>query len=110
MRRGRFDIQVLVVCTIVVALSALITPGTEVLTLSGYELPPMCAYKILFGFECPGCGMTRSFSFMGHFDFGAAWGMNRLGPLLWIMVAVQIPYRTVRLLRQYSDHIRASRS
>lgn len=110
MRSMKFDIQVLVVCVIVVGLSVLITPSSEVLTLWGYELPPMCTYKALFGFECLGCGLTRSFTFMGHFAWADAWGMNRLGPALWLIVAAQIPYRGAQILRQYVVHVRGSRS
>ena len=98
MRRLKFDIHILVFCTAVIVLSILITPSTETLSLWGYTLPPMCAYKFLFNFECLGCGLTRSFTFMGHLDIAAAWGMNRFGPLLWLMFAVQIPYRIVRLV------------
>ena len=100
MGRVKFDVHILVLCTAVIVLSILITPSTETLTLWGYTLPPMCVYKGLFNFECLGCGLTRSFTFMGHLDVVSAWGMNRLGPILWVMVVTQIPYRIVQIVRR----------
>jgi hypothetical protein len=43
--------------------------------------------------------MTRSFTYMGHLDPGTAFRMHMLGPVLWVAVAVQIPWRIVKLLR-----------
>lgn len=39
---------------------------------------PVCLFRNLFGTECPGCGMTRALFSLLHFDFGAAWGYNRM--------------------------------
>lgn len=51
-----------------------------------YCIPPerimhghsVCLFRNLFGTECYGCGMTRALFSLLHFDFGAAWGYNRL--------------------------------
>jgi hypothetical protein len=40
--------------------------------------PSICLWKNLFGFECPGCGMTRAFSAVIHFQFAKAFGFNKL--------------------------------
>lgn len=84
----------------VILLSVIITPSTGYLDLFGVTIPELCSWKILFGVECLGCGMTRSFVFIGHGDPRAAWEMNHLGPVLYAIVLFQIPYRGWLLWRR----------
>lgn len=46
----------------------------------------ICLVKNLFGFDCPGCGMTRALSALAHGDIVSAIHFNSLviliGPLL----------------------------
>lgn len=48
--------------------------------------PTLCLFKLLFGWECWGCGTTRALSCAFHGQFGRAWQFNHLvvvvGPLL----------------------------
>jgi hypothetical protein len=71
---------------------------------TGVTLPPLCTSRLLFGIECPGCGLTRSFVALASGDFVAAWHYNRVGWLLALAVLAQIPYRVWRL-RQLSQGI-----
>jgi hypothetical protein len=43
--------------------------------------PVVCGSRLLWGVPCPGCGLTRAFSFMSHGEFGAAMRFNALAPL-----------------------------
>jgi hypothetical protein len=85
---------------LVVLASILIDPSAEGATLFGVALPPMCALKTLTGLDCPGCGLTRSFGFMGEGSPFEAFKMHVLGPAMWIFVAAQIPYRGMILGRR----------
>ena len=85
---------------LVVLASILIDPSREGATLFGVALPPMCALKTLTGLDCPGCGLTRSFGFMGEGSPLQALKMHLFGPALWIFVAAQIPYRLMILGRR----------
>lgn len=46
----------------------------------------LCLFKNFFGIDCPGCGMTRALSSLGHGDYLAALKFNSsvlvVGPLL----------------------------
>jgi hypothetical protein len=64
---------------------------------TGVTLPPLCTSRLLFGIECPGCGLTRSFVALASGDFAGAWHYNRVGWLLALAVMAQIPYRVWRL-------------
>jgi len=70
---------------------ALRFPGTDV------SLPPLCGSRILFGVECPGCGLTRSFVALGAGDIQQSLRFNRVGWLLALAVVAQIPYRIFAL-------------
>jgi hypothetical protein len=61
------------------------------------ELPPLCASRALFGIECPGCGLTRSFVALAAGDLQESWRLHRLGWLLALAVVGQIPYRMYAL-------------
>lgn len=73
------------------------TPSGEALTALGLPLPPTCA-SMQLGLPCPGCGLTRSFALGVRLD-PAAFRLHRLGPLLLLLVAAQVPYRLWRLSR-----------
>jgi hypothetical protein len=47
--------------------------------------------------------MTRSFVAMAHLDLRSAWRCHRIGPLVFGVVLLQVPYRSLRLLsRRFS--------
>lgn len=77
----------------VVLASVLMTPGADGVSLFGWDLPGLCTFRNLTGLRCPGCGMTRSFVYMGHLDPLAAFRLHVIGPPLYLLVAVQVPWR-----------------
>lgn len=61
--------------------------------LRGWPIPELCQSKALFGWDCPGCGLTRSFIHLAHGDLSASFRIHRLGWLLALLVVLQVPYR-----------------
>ncbi len=57
------------------------------------ELPATCMSRRIFGISCPGCGLTRSFVALAHGDIRMAIDANVMGPMLFIICWLQIPYR-----------------
>jgi len=90
---------VLALCTGVLLVATLLDPTHEAVSWFGVEIPVVCTFRRLTGIGCPGCGLTRSFAFMGHLQLVDAFRVNLLGPLLYLGVAAQVPWRAVRLLR-----------
>lgn len=66
---------------------------------AAFPLPELCGTKILWGFECPACGLTRSFIFAGRGEWLRALELNRVSFLLMLAVVGQIPYRLTMLSR-----------
>jgi hypothetical protein len=62
-------------------------------------LPQICASRAWFGLRCPGCGLTRAIIHVAEGDWGASWQDHRLGGLMAVVVAFQIPYRVLALRR-----------
>lgn len=87
----------LLVCTGIVAASMLLSPTDAVVSLAGFEIPELCLWRRMTGIGCPGCGMTRSFTYMGHGQIADAFRLHLLGPPLYTLVAAQIPLRMLRL-------------
>jgi hypothetical protein len=97
-----YHIVLLTICTGMLVLAPLLAvrEETQVLVpLLGTPLPELCMSKRTLGLSCPGCGMTRCFISLAHGDLAAAWRYNPAGPLLFTMVAVQIPFRLTQLYR-----------
>lgn len=90
---------VLVLCAAVIAVTVLLDGDHEQVLWAGQPLPPLCLFRTLTGWRCPGCGLTRAFVFMGHAQPLDALRMNLFGPVLWLFVAAQVPYRALRLWR-----------
>jgi hypothetical protein len=41
--------------------------------------PVLCPFRLATGLPCPGCGLTRSWVYIAHGDFGAALRANPFG-------------------------------
>ena len=85
------------VCGGIIAASMILSPTDAVVSLWGFEIPELCMWRRLTGLGCPGCGMTRSFTYMGHGQIVDAFRLHKLGPILYTLIAVQIPLRMVRI-------------
>ena len=73
--------------------------GTESVSIGGVTLPEVCTLKRLTGWNCPGCGLTRSFISMADTEWQAAWQFHPAGPLWFFVFAIQVPYRIWQLVR-----------
>lgn len=62
-------------------------------------LPQTCASRVWLGLKCPGCGLTRSIIHLAEGNWQASWHAHRLGGLLAIVIAFQVPYRLYALRR-----------
>ena len=61
--------------------------------VAGHAMPVICPSRLLFGVNCPGCGMTRSVLLTLGGDLRGALGVNPAGPFLviaLILLAVQL--------------------
>ena len=86
----------LVLCALAIAAAPLlkVIPNERV-AVRGIDavLPPSCPSRTIFNVSCPGCGLTRSFVYLIRADFEDSVRSNRVGWILMIAVALQIPYR-----------------
>jgi hypothetical protein len=87
----------LLLAVAVLFLSRILQPGTDAVHLGDISIPRLCTFHLLTGWDCPGCGLTRSFVWLAHFDLGAALEQNVLGPPLFAGVILQVPWRVWRL-------------
>ena len=92
----------LLIAVVVIAGSSLlrIQDGREVIVpILDKPLPGTCTFLRFTGIPCPGCGLTRSFISIGHGDFVGAWRFNPAGLFFFAVVAFQIPYRILQIVR-----------
>jgi hypothetical protein len=71
--------------------------GNVALIWPGLQMPTVCGSRALFGIDCPGCGLTRSFVALASGDIRQSLDYHRLGWLLALAVLAQIPYRIFAL-------------
>ncbi|GIW97785.1 MAG: hypothetical protein KatS3mg111_1118 [Pirellulaceae bacterium] len=89
---------------ILVAALLLETPGgRRVLLPGGIDLPNACGTYLLFGIDCPACGLTRSFIHLAHGRWFDAFQAHAIGPLLFAYTLLQVPLAAWRL----SGHARS---
>ena len=74
-------------------------PRREV-ALAGHSLPPLCAFRLVTGRRCPGCGMTRGFLYMFRGDILNALRANHLTPVAFVLAAREVARAASRLLRR----------
>lgn len=66
----------------------------------------ICVSVVVFGAECPGCGLTRGFVEMGRGEFAAARMLNPLAPVLLGGALALLAIRLAKLItkRQFPWH------
>jgi hypothetical protein len=103
LRRHR---EVLAVAGFVVAMSLVldVLPDGRVAFrgLLGYPLPHSCATRAWFNFDCPACGLTRSFVHLARGDWSRSYRTHRIGMFMAAAVLLQFPYRLYGLARRES--------
>jgi Protein of unknown function (DUF2752) len=88
----------LLLCSVAVAAAAFVLrvrtdQRVELAVLPGLPLPELCQFRALLGWDCPGCGLTRSFVYLAAGDVEASLAVNRVGWLFAAVVVLQVPYR-----------------
>lgn len=75
--------------------------GSDLVYLPGIHipLPESCSARILFGFDCPACGMTRAFISISHGQFANAWQFNPASFVVYAFVAAQLPWQIYQMRR-----------
>ncbi len=68
-------------------------------------LPGLCQFKRMFGRDCPGCGMTRSFMYIARFQPTKAWAIQPVGTLLAFFLAASIPHRIWQIVQLHRGRI-----
>jgi len=82
----------------VLVLAATMSATVEVVTVLDWEIPSLCLWQRTTGWDCLGCGLTRSMVFMGHGQLSSAFQAHTMGPVLFSFLAAQVPFRVARLL------------
>ena len=86
-------IIVLLVCVAILAGSILFQSNGSDVFIFGYKWPMRCVLHHYFGLKCALCGLTRSFSAIGHGQIKEAFAEHILGPAIFIFISLQLPYR-----------------
>ncbi len=103
-KRHRF--MLMVAAAIVVSAFVFRVPSNDRVELAGVKgvpMPSLCMSKSVFGFDCPGCGLTRSLLCFFQGDFANSLMLHRIGWIMAIAVVLQFPYRIVGLVYK-QDH------
>lgn len=87
----------LVLCGVVVVAAFLLEVRAEhrvaIAAVPRCLLPETCMSRQLFGSNCPGCGLTRSFIHLAHGNWQASMAVHRLGWMMAAATLLQFPYR-----------------
>ena len=93
--------EVLAAATIAVAVILLLDVRSDgqvaFRLLPEHPLPEACLSRRLFAHDCPGCGLTRSLSFLAEGRISESLRRHPLGWLVAVAVLCQFPYRAAAL-------------
>ncbi len=101
MNNKAYHIVVLVLSVVIIFASVVLGIDRIGEAFFGFKWNIHCAMKHTFGIRCALCGMTHSFSEMALGDIAKAFEYHRLGPVAFIFVVFQIPYRVAVLSRGF---------
>ena len=64
-----------------------------------FRLPPLCPMMNTWQIPCAGCGLTRAFACFVRGEWQTACQLNYASPLVFALVAGQLPWRILQLRR-----------
>ena len=64
------------------------------------EGPVVCPFRLATGLPCPGCGLARSWTALGHGDVAAAFDRHPFGPPLFAAAIVAVAAVAISVLRR----------
>lgn len=94
--RRTAHLGVLAGCVLVLLLSRGLSLHGGHLALSQLQdgtLPDVCFFHVVTGWDCPFCGLTRSFVALAHGEWRLSLSYHRLGWLVFLLLLAQFPYR-----------------
>lgn len=93
-------------CTAAIAGAFVLGPDEQGLSLLGYRWPFYCWLHETLGIKCALCGLSRSFCSMAHGNISAGFGFHPLGPVVFVLFCLEVPYRLYRLRRRQKQRQR----
>ncbi len=90
-------LAVLLICGAILACAVVLRPNEDGLSLFGLRWPLSCWLHDMTGVKCGLCGMSRSFCSLARGDLAAGIHFHRLGPLVFALFCLEIPYRLYAL-------------
>jgi Protein of unknown function (DUF2752) len=85
-------------CSAVVVFALLSKASPYGVTLFGFQLPVLCPFRWLTGWDCPICGLTRSLILAFHGHFQESYLVNIFGIPAAVFCVFLIPYEIVSAL------------
>lgn len=104
LRRGiwRFHMSILCASVLILFAAAVLHVRGQrevVVPLLDRPLPGVCTFQRMTGYDCPGCGLTRSVISIAHGRWWQALAFNPAGVVFFALIAFQLPYRVLQLVR-----------
>ncbi len=97
-RQRRWRAVLLGITGAILVIGAVLTPSAEATGVFGTQIPSFCLVGNLTESGCPGCGMTRSVSFVMHGELRQAFAAHRLGIGAAAVFAASAAYLAVALV------------
>lgn len=91
-------VLILSACVIVAAGSVLLEFEDGGLYIFGLSWPMRCPLYEFLRVKCALCGLTRSLCLTAQGRLGKAFGTHLLGPVIFLFICMQIPYRIAVLM------------
>lgn len=95
-------IVLFLLCLVPLAASLFITTDGNFSTFHFFAFSKVinnvCIFKLVTGYRCPVCGMTRCFAYMSHGNFIGAWRMSHAGVGVYFLCVFECIYRLLRIL------------
>ena len=70
-----------------------------------HPLPHSCSMRMMFDFDCPGCGLTRGYIHLANARWQESLAIHRLAWLMMVLTVIQIPYRLAAIYGSNSQPI-----
>jgi hypothetical protein len=99
LKRLNDQLSIALISGFLLAAGSLSSADSKAVEVFGFAIPPLCGFKLLTTWDCPGCGLTRSLVLALHGDWNASYYMHLWGIPLLFLLLFQVPYRLYRYFK-----------